>query len=171
MPRADLDTHFGRIDDLVKEIDGLVPSSDNRCIQFRADLAGMLVVAMAATYESCVKEIFFDFANNHHIAFGDFAQRNYRKLNSRIQVKDLKTYCNLFDPSIEARFKYRLSKKKKCILDRTGVNIELSYEQILSWRHEFAHTGARNTTIEEAYKTHRIGKRILYAFDDAFNRP
>lgn len=162
MPRADLDAHFSKIDALIAEIDGLVPSTSYRSVQFRADLAGLLVVAMAATYETCVKEVLFEYANRHHIAFGGYAFRNYEKLNSRVLVKDLKKYCELFDPVIQARFKTRLTAKKKTLLDRVGKNIETSYEQILSWRHDFAHAGIRQTTIEEAAATHRIGKRILY---------
>jgi hypothetical protein len=164
MPRADLDLQFSRIDDLITEINGLVPSGSYRAVQFRADLAGLLVVAMAATYETCVKEVLYEYANRH-------ALRNYEKLNSRVQIRDLKKYCELFDPAIQVRFKSRLAAKKKSLLDRVGKNIETSYEQILSWRHDFAHAGIRQTTIEEAAATHRVGKRILYIFDDAFHRP
>ena len=126
---------------------------------------------MAATYETCVKEILFEYANKKHIDFGGFALRNYEKLNSRILIKDLKKYCETFDPTICSSFKEGLATKKKKVLERVGKNIEVSYEQILSWRHEFAHAGIRQTTIEEAAATHRVGKRILYVFDDAFNRP
>ena len=171
MSRTDLDIHFSKIDALIIEIDSLVPSVSYRSIQFRADLAGLLVVAMAATYETCVKEVLYEYANRQHIAFGAFALRNYEKLNSRVQVRDLKKYCETFDPAICARFKTRLASKKQMLLDRAGKNIEASYEQILSWRHDFAHAGIRQTTIEEAAATHRIGKRVLYVFDDAFNRP
>jgi hypothetical protein len=172
MPRADLDAHFSKIDDLISEIDGLVPpDSGYRAVQFRADLAGLLVVAIAATYESCVKEVLYEYANRHHIAFGGYARRSYEKINSRVLVKDLTKYCEIFDPAIKVRFKDRLKAKKAALLQRTGKNIETSYEQILDWRHEFAHAGNRNTTIEEATKTHRVGKRIIYLFDDAFHRP
>ena len=113
MPRADLDRHFGKIDELIAEINEIVPSSSYRAVQFRADLAGLLVVAMAATYETCVKEILFEYANKKHADFGGFAMRNYEKLNSRINVKDLKRYCEMFDPTICSRFKYDLTMKKK----------------------------------------------------------
>lgn len=172
MPRPDLDAQFSQIDDLIKEIDSLVPpGSTYRTVKFRADLAGLLVVAMAATYENCVKEVLCQYASSHNSDFGNYARRNYEKLNSRILVKDLKKYCELFDPSIKRRFQDRLTKRKKAILDRIGKNIESSYEQILDWRHEFAHAGNRNTTIEEATRTHLVGKRILYVFDSAFNCP
>jgi RiboL-PSP-HEPN len=171
MSRAELDIHFAKIDALIAEIEGFVPSTDFRSIQFRADLAGLLVVAMVATYETCVKEILYDYANKHHIAFGEFALRNFERLNSRIQVNDLKKYCGLFDPAIGRRFKAKLTLKKDDLMKRVGKNIVLSYEQVLDWRHDFAHAGIRQTTIEEATKTHRIAKRVMYIFDDAFNGP
>jgi RiboL-PSP-HEPN len=170
MPRADLDLHFAKIDALIAEINGFVPSTDYRAVQFRSELAGLLVVAMAATYETCVKDILYEYANRHHVAFGKFALRNYEKLNSRVQINDLRKYCELFDPAIKLRFRDNLSTRKKSLLDRTGKNIETSYEQILSWRHDFAHARIRNTTIEEAGATHRLGKRVLYVFDEAFSR-
>ena len=64
------------------------------------------------------------------------------------------------------RFKDRLTAKKKLILDQVPEDTETSYEQILSWRHDFAHAGIRQTTMEEDAATHRIGKRVLYIFDD-----
>ena len=137
-------------------------------IQFRADLAGLLVVSIASTYETCVKEVLYEYASEQHVAFGDYTKRNYEKLNSKISVSDLKRYCELFDPSIKDRFQRKLSQRKKSILERLGKNIETSYAQILSWRHEFAHAGSRNTTIEEARKFHQLGKRVLYVFDEAF---
>jgi RiboL-PSP-HEPN len=170
MPRADLDVHFKKIDDLILEINRFVPSNDFSSVQFRANLAGLLVVAMSATYENCVKEVIQEFAGKHNAEFGKFAQRNYEKLNSRVQIRDLNRYCELFDPSINIRFKDRLKVKKKAISERVGKNIETSYEQILSWRHDFAHAGIQKTTIEEAAATHRLGKRILYIFEDSFNR-
>lgn len=171
MPRADLDAQFTRIDALVNEIQQLVPENNYQNVQFRADLAGLLVVAIAATYESCVKETLFAHANSHHAAFGGFTRRNYERLNSRIRLDDLSGYCTLFDPAIKVRFKDRLRTRKTKLLERVGKNIEVSYGQILAWRNDFAHAGIRNTTIEEAAQTHRIGKRVLYVFDDAFCRP
>lgn len=172
MPRADLDVHFAKIDDLTAEIEAIVPADASyRTTKFRADLAGLLVVACAATYETCVKDILFEYADRQHPSFGGYTRRSYSKISSRVSVNDLKAYCDKFEPSVKQRFQKRLSDRKKAILDRTGINIETSYQQILDWRHEFAHTGNRNTTIEEATKTHRFGKRIIYIFDDAFCCP
>jgi hypothetical protein len=171
MSRADLDLQFNRIEQLVAEMRQFVPSDIVGVAQFRADLAGLLVVSMAATYENCVKETLVAYASRHHIAFGNFAANNYAKLNSRISISDLHGYARTFDNGVRDRFKQLLDRRKRKIDRKIGKNIEASYEQILSWRHAFAHAGTRNTTIEEAMATHRLGKRVLYTFDRAFNGP
>lgn len=169
MPRADLDVHFARIDGLVQEIGQFVPKDTTKTIQFRADLAGLLVVTIAATYESCVKDTLFYFANRHHSSFGSYVFNNYRRLNSRINLDDLNRYCKLFGDNVHKRFRQILTQRSGKLLDRIGKDIGKSYSQILDWRHDFAHEGKRNTTIEEAIVTHKLAKRVLYAFDDAFN--
>lgn len=169
MPRVDLDTQFNRLEQLVEEITEFVPTSMVPAAQFRADLAGLLVVSIAASYENCVKETLVTFANSHHVAFGNYAAENYKRLNSRINISDLHKYTKTFDGSISSKFKAILSDRKDKINSRIGKNIESSYAQILDWRHDFAHAGIRNTTVEEAIKTHRLAKRVLYSFDEAFN--
>lgn len=171
MSRADLDFHFRKVSDLIEEINNNVPANGGYgVVQIRADLAGLLVVAIAATYETCVKEVIVNYASKKHVSFAAFASRNYEKLNSRIQVNDLKKYCELCDPEIQSNFKNFLKKRKDILAERTGQDIEKSYKQILDWRHGFAHAWARNTTIEEAQKTHLAAKRVLYSFDEAFER-
>lgn len=169
MCKLDLIPHFKKIDELIDEINQIVPANASyRTVQFRADLAGLLVVAMAATYETCVKEVLYNYANHHHSVFGSFTQKNYGKLNSKIAIRDLKKYCEYFGEEILISFKAKLTKNKQYILNKTGKNIESSYEQILTWRHDFAHAIIRNTTIEEATKTHMYGKRILNIFAESF---
>lgn len=168
MPRADLDVHFDRIEKLVLEMEQFVPTAAKGVAAFRADLAGLLVVTIAASYESCVKETLISYAGRHHVAFANFATNNYKKLNSRITINDLHGYTGTFDDNVSARFKALLDNRRRRIDVRIGKNIEKAYKQMLSWRHDFAHAGIRNTTIEEAIVTHRLAKRVLYAFDDAF---
>lgn len=169
MARVDLDVHFDRIETMVREIEAFVPNNSVNATAFRADLAGLLVVSIAASYESCVKDILVTYAAKHHSAFERFTINNYRKINSRISVSDLHSYASLFDDQVSVKFKRILSKKKEKISLRIRGNIESSYTQILNWRHAFAHAGIRNTTIEEAIRTHRLAKRVLYSFDEAFD--
>lgn len=169
MSKEALDDNFAKIDALVAEFNARVPLSDAyEVIQFRADLAGLLVVAMAATYETCVKDTMCSHASSYHAAFGDYATRNYNKISSKIQINDLNKYCMIFAPRIKTRFKEKLLSRKTAISAATGKNIETAFARLLDWRHDFAHSWNRTTTIEEAYLTHRLAKHVIYAFDEAF---
>lgn len=169
MSRADLDEHLKKIDALSDEIIRHVPHHTSQAVEFRADLAGLLVVAIAASYETCVKDTLIRFASRHHDFFGEFVENNYMKLNSRINIKDLHSYAKTFGCGINNKFKEKLNLRKKKLNDRIGQDIENRYLQILSWRHDFAHGWVRNTTVEEAMITHKLAKRVLYIFDEAFN--
>lgn len=168
MSRIELDENFQKIDELIAEINSFAPAEASQNVGFRADLAGLLVVAIAATYENCVKQVMCGHATAHHAAFGQYASRNYDKLSSKIRINDLYKYCETFDPKIKANFKTNLKKKKEALLQRTHIDIVDAYHQILDRRNDFAHERIRNTTIEEATKFHSAGKRVLYLFDKAF---
>ncbi len=108
------------------------------------------------------------FASRHHSQFGTFAQNHFHKLNSRVSLSDLYGYARTFDNAIHQRFGQIVDARRTKILNRIGKDITKSYSQILSWRHDFAHAGIRNTTVEEALMTHRLAKRVVHSFGDAF---
>lgn len=168
MSRSDIAPILGRPETLALEINSFVPITP-RTVQFRADLAGLLVVAMAASYEAAVKETLVSYASRHHSQFGTFAQNHFRKLNSRIGMSDLSSYARTFDNSVHRKFGELITSRKQQLISRIGKDFTKAYGQILSWRHDFAHAGIRNTTVEEALVTHRLAKRVLFTFDDAFN--
>jgi len=170
MLRSELDLELARIDELIKDMNAVVPAtSEYKYVKLRADLAGLLVVAIAASYENCVKEILYSKAGSHHPAFEAYARRQYARINSRINVADLIRYCDVYDPILKTQFKAKLSSRKGAVLARTGVNIEVMYGQLLDWRHDFAHAGVRSMTLEEATKAHLFGKRVLYAFAETLH--
>ena len=77
MPRIDLDVHLKKIDILAREIINHVPHNV-KDVEFRADLAGLLVVTTVASYETCVKDTLIRFASKHHAIFGSFAEKTMR---------------------------------------------------------------------------------------------
>jgi len=109
------------------------------------------------------------YAAHHHVKFGNFTQRQFSRLNSRISISDLYGYARNFDGSVHQRFSDLMSIYKERYQLALGIDPSRSYSQILSWRHDFAHAGIRNTTVEEAFATHQLAKRVLYAFDKAFS--
>lgn len=167
MSKSDIKLILARPDSLALEIKEFV-SEDAKTIGFRADLAGLLVVSMAASYEACVKETLMSYAARHHAQFGNYAQNQFAKLNSRISMNELNGYARTFDSKVHRRFTELISHRKGRMKTKIGRDFTDAYAQILSWRHDFAHAGIRNTTISEALLTHRLAKRVLLAFDDAF---
>ncbi len=108
------------------------------------------------------------FAGRHHAQFHLFTQNHFRKLNSRISVSDLYKYARTFDNTTHTKFGVLMNKRKKKLQNYVGKDFTAAYEQLLNWRHDFAHAGVRHTTVEEALKTHRLAKWVLLTFDDAF---
>lgn len=168
MARSDLDSHLSRVDRLVEDIERFIPEGTPGATGLRGELAGLLVVAMAAAYESCVKETLIAHASSKHGDFEYFITQHYAKLNSKVSKDDLVRYAKLFSVQVLDNFKVSLKKRSESIEGRTGMSITEKYAQILSWRHDYAHAGIQNTTVSEAARFHRFAKRVLYCFDEAF---
>lgn len=161
--------HLLRIDELYKEINLHVPQEARGTEAFRADLAGMFVVTCVAMYESCVKDALIDYASRRNPRFEHYVSRSFKHLNSRIRINDLQRYTSQFDDAASAGFKRRLNTRKIALSSKTGYDLVKRYDQLLDWRHSFAHSGTRNTTLEEAYQTHRVAKHVIVAFGHAFS--
>ncbi|ELW85350.1 MULTISPECIES: HEPN domain-containing protein [Acinetobacter] len=155
------------VDKLVTDFDRIAPSSNLANTPIRADLAGLLLVAICAIYENLVKQIMIEHADSVHTDFSHFIEKNYKKLNSKIQRKDLCNYLKLFSPSKELVFTQEMQRYQKMM---NGRHPNEKYSQLLEWRHAYAHSKNHVTTIEEAYKHHRIGKLVIYAFNKAISR-
>ena len=123
MARSDIAQLLGRVDRLANEIQTHVPDGVVATIEFRADLAGLLIVSIVATYESCVKETLIGCAGRHHAAFSEFCSRHYDKLNSKIGENDLYRYAELFDSRVSDELKRRLTLIRQRIELRRGVNV------------------------------------------------
>ena len=168
MNRPELQMCLDRINALASEMQSYVPASLKGVEEFRADLAGLLTVIIVASYESCVKETLIGFSLRHNQTFSEYVERRYDKLNSKIAINDLSKYCSDFSPAAKKLFTSNRNKRKERISKFLGQDIEKKYKQILDWRHDFAHKGSRNTTIEEVMQFHRYAKHVLFAFYDSF---
>jgi hypothetical protein len=168
MNRAEIRENLDRIDALALEIGQHIPAAQGALTGFRSDLAGLLVVLICAAYENCIKEILNSYAGRQSALFRIYTQNRYEKINSRIDIQDLQSYAKTFHPDLGLKFKSKLKETSEYYLRRASVDIKSSYGQILQWRHIFAHTGARVTTVEEVLRHHGLAKRVLFAFADSF---
>lgn len=169
MNRSSVRESLSRIERLAKEIEQNVSANNPRLSEFRSDLAGLLNVTTCAAYENCVKAAIQEYAGRQSRLFQIYTENQYEKISSRIDLKDLHRYAKTFHPQIGILFKERLSRIKQYYIDRTSQDITGCYTQLLFWRHSFAHTGARVTTVEEVIKHHKLAKRVIITFSDAFS--
>ncbi len=169
MNRVPIREQLSRIEILAHEIDENVASTSPRLAGFRSDLAGLVTVTSCATYENCVKMVIHEYSGRQSELFEVYTKTKYNKINSKITVGDLKSYAKTFHPELGRRFSERLSKVRDYYLRRTSEDICMAYSQMLQWRHTFAHSGDRVTTVEEVIHHHKLGKRVLLSFSDAFS--
>jgi hypothetical protein len=158
--------NFRRIHLLHSHFNEFVPVEERRSHEFRSELAGLLTVSIAATYENCVKESMISYASSHGMPFEGFVERTFEKLNSKITANDLRNYASRLDPTLGVRFKETLARRKRLISRITGKSIETQLEQLLKWRHAYAHSGKKLTTIEEAIQTHRLACIPIRTFEE-----
>lgn len=164
MLRHIYEEYLGRADNLIDNVIRHAPPPNSLTDDFRADLAGMLCVSCVAQYENCVKVIMVQHARAHHPTFGDFVERHYTKLNSKITRDDLEGYADVFDSKCSSNFKIIVDIAEKRISMRTRDSVKNSYANMLRWRHNFAHAGTRSSTLEEVRKSHLLAKRVIHCF-------
>ena len=49
------------------------------------------------------------------------------------------------------------------------LSAKTSFENLIDWRHEFAHAGKRLATLEEAVATEKIARKIIWALDEVMS--
>ena len=111
MPKSNLLEISRRVNDLASEMERFVPIVMKGTDGFPAELAGLLVVTIAAYYEGCVKSTLVEHAAKRHVDFEEFTERYFSRLNSRVTVNDLHRYARLFGGTSEDRFKKMLRSK------------------------------------------------------------
>ena len=170
MTRDEVFSYTASIDELVSHANRFAPEGTRGVTEFRAELGGLLTVLIASCYENIVKQTLIDYSTRHHLEFGRFTEGAFSKLNSRIQLRDLRQYCSYGSPSILSHFKDKMARRKSFYRRIARVEIDKAYEQLLLWRHDYAHAGKKNTTIEEAVRTHKEGFPVLLSFTEAFEK-
>lgn len=163
---SDLKNELSYIDHLVKEFNRVAPATNSVNDVLRAELSGLLLVAICAVYENVIKKIMIEYADSVHGDFSYYIEKNYKKLNSKISKEDLCKYLKLFSNAKAKNFTNEMLAVQTKL---GGIHPNEKYSPLLDWRHAYAHSKTPQTTIEEAYKHHRYSKHIIYAFNRAIN--
>jgi len=160
--------------DIDKKLNG-VSASDQR---LRNEIAGMFAVTIAASYEGIVKETLIFYAGNFHLKYREHVEKDFRRLNAKISISDLKTYSRRFGlkewtghkvKKNSTTFHKILSEKRAIVERRFRTDMITSYENIFDWRNTYAHERTTNATFDDVYKAHRVGQYVIRSFVDAFD--
>lgn len=122
---------------------------------FEKKLAGLICVMAVTSYELAIKEIFIEFAQKEYKPCSRFIDSYFNRLNGRIQIKDIKgQYISYFGDNYKEAFKKRL--------DEIPQNIRDSYNELIDWRHDFAHNGIIASERPKVVNAYENGKEIIH---------
>lgn len=132
--------HFRLVDDLLHHLDATVGAVTDPFIASR--YSGFLALSSATVLELCVKELLIEHASRISPVFGVFVTKSYERLNGRVRIKALKEeHLPRYGTNYVKHFSELVSRTDRLTLSGRGRLISQSYDNVITWRHGFAHEG------------------------------
>jgi hypothetical protein len=163
--------HFTMADDMINHLSSVVSSQTDPFISSR--YVGFVSVSAVTVYELALKEIFIDFAQQKHNVFGTYAKSHFDRINGRIKYKSIKDdYIVKFGDRYLKRYKKKMSLLESNSLTTQGKSIINSYNNLITWRNDFAHEGhiPNTVTFNEAVDSYRLGKELIKCVAETMTR-
>jgi len=163
--------HFRLVDDLISHLTPVVTGIRDPFLATR--YTGFVAVTAVTVYELAVKEILCTFGESKHAVLGNFTRSYFERINGRIRYKTLHgEYVASFGDRYVRRFKKAVEKREKEVLVSKRKSILTSYDNIITWRHEFAHQGQvpTNATYSEAVEAYAVGKELIECLASSMRR-
>jgi hypothetical protein len=162
--------HFRLVDDVSAHFDAAVIAAD---AFMQSRYVGFYAVASAAVLELALKEVIVDFARHHHSLFGSYLASRYEKINGRIGLSSIADeHLKPFGKDFQNRFKRLLKRVDGLSIKKRGYSVILSYEALLTCRHEFAHEGSvpASTSYTDIKKGFEAGKIVMACFEKTLEK-
>ncbi len=163
--------HFKLTDDLINHLDSVIGNLSDPFIS--SQYVGFVSVAGTTVYELAIKEIFMTFSEKKHKVFGNFISSYFKRLNGRIKTNDIR---NEYLPRFGAKYVNRYRKLEEQIehqfIQNQRVSVLSSYNNLIEWRNQFAHSGRIPTTpsYPEVKMAYNVGKEIIHCLARTLNR-
>ncbi|SFJ30769.1 HEPN domain-containing protein [Olleya namhaensis] len=165
------DSHFTIADDMINHLDSVVGGITDPFISSR--YIGFVSVSAVTVYELALKEIFIDFAQKKHNVFGTYAKSHFERINGRIRYRSIKEdYVEKFGVKYLKRYKKKMAETEKAFLLSQGKSVINSYNNLITWRNDFAHEGhiPNTVTFSEVVASYHLGKELIKCVSDSMNR-
>jgi len=169
--------NFLHIRNLAKNIDARLNGTSIEEQMLKSELAGMFAVTIAATYEGIVRETLISYAATFHSKYKEYIEKDFKRLNARISIDDLKSYSRRFGltewsgsgmKKNSTTFHKILSEKKEIVERRFRTDLLVNYSNIFNWRNAYAHERATSATFKDVYEAHRVAQYVVRSFVQAF---
>ena len=135
----------------------------------RQKLTGFLVLSGVTAVEVRLKTFLEEFAASHNPIFAVYVRATLEKTNAKVRLNDLYDYATRFGEDVRDNLKERLKRVDELALRRANTSVKASYENLLTWRNNFAHEGSVTCTFEEARLAIRCACLILRQFELAIS--
>nr|VFK77973.1 MAG: hypothetical protein BECKSD772D_GA0070982_100442 [Candidatus Kentron sp. SD] len=163
--------HFTHADEVIATIKAAIPGIHDPLAE--AKFIGFVSVAAVTVYEQAIKSIFIDFGEKKHKVMGHYVRSQFDRINGRIKYKTIKDeYVLQFGTKYRERFKQKITQRTKDYLGSYRRDILSSYDNIITWRNDFAHEGKINTTatLNEVVSAYEDGKEIIHCLAETMRR-
>lgn len=146
------DSKFQDIDSVLDYLDGIEFKFHD---PFEKKLAGLVCVMAVTAYELAIKEIFIEFARKEYKPCSLFIDSYFNRINGRIKIENIKgQYISYFGGDYKETFGNRLKKIPE--------NTQRSYDGLIEWRHDFAHTGNITAGYDKVTGAYEEGKEVIH---------
>ena len=163
--------NFKHADDLVAHLNLVIPTIADPLLQSK--YIGFVSVSAVTVYELAVKEIFITFATKKHKVLGNFTGAYFDRINGRIKIKDIRSeYISKFGSKYEKRFLRIIEHRSDEILSTAKRDIRSAYNNLITWRNDFAHEGKLNitATYAEVIQSYEDGKEVIHCLAQTMTR-
>jgi hypothetical protein len=164
-------SHFALSDAVIGHLATVVAGTADPILQ--GQYAGFGAVSAVTVYELAIATIFADFAAKKHKVFGHFTASYFDRINGRIRLQNIRNdYVERFGAQYRKKFVARLAREERRTQKTSGVSMIQSYENIITWRNEFAHEGRAptNATFQNVADAYDLGKRVLECLSASMTR-
>jgi RiboL-PSP-HEPN len=172
-----LEENFRHIRSLAKNIKTLIGRNSAAEQKLANEVAGMFAVTIAATYEGIIRNTLISYASTIHPKYESHVEKQFKRLNSKISIKDLQEYSQLFGlpewtevgvKKNSTTFHKTLKEKRVIVERRFRKDLIVSYESLFQWRHGYAHERNSSATFKDVYDAHRVAQYVIRSFVKAF---
>lgn len=164
-------SHFTIADDMINHLSSVVGNITDPFISSR--YVGFVAVSAVTVYELALKQIFIEFALKKNQVFGTYTKSHFDRINGRIKHNQIRDdYVIKFGNKYLTRYNKKIDEIEKHFLTTHRKSVKSSYNNLITWRNEFAHDGIIPSTVtfNEVVSSYHLGKELIKCVYESMKR-